>query len=106
MEQSLTDRVSVAGYLSGVNTDGTYSTDRDGSAIGFGFPGSPSSHNRSIQELSATGAYQIVRTPDRGSAQFNAQVSWLTREPLSTPQTGLSSARSFLFLAQVRYNLP
>ena len=56
--------------------------------------------------MTATGAYQIVKTPDRGSAQFNAQVSWLTREPLSTPQNGLSSARSFMFLAQVRYNLP
>ena len=42
VEQSLTDRVSVAGYLSGVNTDGNYSTDRDGSGIGFGSAGSPS----------------------------------------------------------------
>ena len=79
MEQSLTDRVSVAGYFSGVNTDGNYFTDRDGRAIGFGYPGSPSSNNRTIQEWTATGAYQIVRTPDRGSAQFNTQVSWLTR---------------------------
>ncbi len=106
VEQSVTDRVSVAGYYSGVNTDGNYSTDRDGSAIGFGYPGSSSSNNRTIREVAATGAYQIVKTPDRGSAQFNVQVSWLTREPLSTPQNGLSSARSFIFLAQVRYNLP
>jgi hypothetical protein len=106
VEQSVTDRVAVAGYFSGVNTDGNYSTDRDGSAIGFGYPGSSNSNNRTIREVTATGAYQIVKTPDRGSAQFNAQVSWLTREPLSTPQNGLSSARSFMFLAQVRYNLP
>jgi hypothetical protein len=106
VEQFLTDRVSVAGYFSGVNTEGTYSTDRDGRAIGFGYPGSSNSNNRTIREVTATGAYQIVKTPDRGSAQFNVQVSWLTREPLSTPQNGLSSARSFLFLAQVRYNLP
>jgi hypothetical protein len=33
-------------------------------------------------------------------------VSWLTREPWSTPASGLSSAKSFMFLAQVRYNLP
>jgi hypothetical protein len=106
VEQSLTDRVSVAGYFSGVNTAGNHFTDLDGSAIGFGYPGSSNSNNRTIRELTATGAYQIVKTPDRGSAQFNAQVSWLRREPLSTPQNGLSSAKSFMFLAQVRYNLP
>jgi hypothetical protein len=106
VEQSVTARVSVAGYYSGVNADSNYSTDRDGRAIGFGYPGSASNNNRTIRELTATGAYQIVRTPDRGSAQFNAQVSWLKREPLSTPQNGLSSAKAFLFLAQIRYNLP
>jgi hypothetical protein len=106
VEQTLTDRVSVAGYYSGVNTDDNYFADRDGRFIGFGFPGSSTNNNRSIREFTLTGAYQIVRTPDRGSAQFNTQVSWLRREPWSTPASGLSSARSFMFLAQVRYNLP
>ena len=106
VEQALTPRVSVAGYYSGVKAGDTYFTDRDGRFIGFGFPGSSTSNNRSIREFTLTGAYQVVRTPDRGSAQFNTQVSWLTREPWSTPANGLSSARSFMFLAQVRYNLP
>jgi hypothetical protein len=106
VEQALTPRVSVAGYYSGVKAGDTYFTDRDGRFIGFGFPGSSTSNNRSIREFTLTGAYQVVRTPDRGSAQFNTQVSWLTREPWSTPASGLSSARTFMFLAQVRYNLP
>ena len=106
VEQTLTPRVSVAGYYSGVNTGDSYFTDRDGRFIGFGFPGSSTNNNRTIREFTLTGAYQIVRTPDRGSAQFNTQVSWLKREPWSTPASGLSSARSFMFFAQVRYNLP
>jgi len=106
VEQTLTPRVSVAGYYSGVKAGDNSFTDRDGGFIGFGFPGSSNSNNRIIRELTLTGAYQIVRTPDRGSAQFNTQVSWLTREPWSTPASGLSSARSFMFFAQVRYNLP
>ena len=106
VEQTLTPRVSVAGYYSGVKAEDNYFADRDGRFIGFGFPGSSTSNNRSIREFTLTGAYQIVRTPDRGSAQFNTQVSWLTREPWSTPASGLSSAKSFMFLAQVRYNLP
>jgi hypothetical protein len=106
VEQTLTDRISVAGYFSGLNADSNYFTDADGRAIGFGFPGSALNNNHMIQEATLTGAYQIVRTPDRGSAQFNAQVSWLKREPQSTPANGPTSARTFMFLAQVRYNLP
>ena len=106
LEQTLTPRVSVAGYHSGVTAGDKYFTDADGRFIGFGFPGSSLTNNRRIREFTLTGAYQIVRTPDRGSAQFNTQVAWLTREPWSTPASGLSSARSFMFFAQVRYNLP
>ena len=106
VEQTLTARVSVAGYYSGVHTGDNYFTDGAGRFIGFGFPGSSTNNNRTIREFTLTGAYQIVRTPDRGSAQFNTQVSWLKREPWSMPASGLSSARSFMFLAQVRYNLP
>ena len=106
VEQTLTPRISVGGYYSGVKAGDNYFTDRDGRSIGFGFPGSSTTNNRVIRELTLTGAYQIVRTPDRGSAQFNTQLSWLTREPWSVPASGLSSARSFMFLAQVRYNLP
>jgi hypothetical protein len=106
VEQTLTPRLSVAGYYSGVTAEGTYSTDSDGAFIGFGFPGSSTTNNRSIKEVTLTGAYQIVRTPDRGSAQLSTQFSWLSRDPWSTPASGVSSAKSFMFLAQVRYNLP
>ena len=41
-----------------------------------------------------------------GAGMAGVSVAWLTREPWSTPASGLSSARSFMFLAQVRYNLP
>ena len=50
-------------------------------------------------------SYQFLRSPDRGSGQFNLQASWLRREP-SSQGNGLASAKAFLFFAQVRYNLP
>jgi len=49
--------------------------------------------------------WQVVKTPDRGSLQLNAQASWLTRSAWSPPPVA-SSANAFLFLTQVRYNLP
>ena len=77
----------------------------DGSSIGFGYPGASESNNRRIQQVTGTGSYQILRSTDRGSRQFNLQVSWLTRKPFS-PGNGLASASAGLFFAQVRYNLP
>jgi hypothetical protein len=105
VEQTLSPKVSVAGYYSGLDTDANFDLDTDGSYIGFGFPGSSNSNNRKIQQITGTGSYQFLRSPDRGSGQFSLQASWLKREPSSTGN-GQASAKAFLFFAQVRYNLP
>jgi hypothetical protein len=105
VEQRISPRLSLAGYYSGLDTDASFDVDTDGSFIGFGFPGSSNSNNRRIQEITATGSYQFLRSPDRGSGQFTLQTSWLKREP-SSQGNGRSSANAFLFFAQVRYNLP
>jgi hypothetical protein len=105
VERGLSSTLSLGGYYSGVTADDNYYLDTGGGYIGQGYPGAPNSHNRSVQEITATASYQIVKTPDRGSAQLNLQTSWLTRE--SWPQTsGPDSAETLMFFAQVRYNLP
>ena len=105
VEQRISPRLSLAGYYSGVDTDDNFDLDTDGSYIGFGYPGASNSNNRRIQEVTGTGSYQFLKSPDRGSGQFNLQVSWLSEEPLS-PGNGLASASAVMFFAQVRYNLP
>jgi hypothetical protein len=105
VEQKISSSISVGGYYSGVNTDETVAVDTDGGYIGYGFPGSSNSNNRSIQEIAGTLSYLVVRTDDRGSVQFNVQGSWLTREPWSRG-SGPPSADALMFFAQVRYNLP
>ena len=105
VEQQISPRLSVSGYYSGVDADSAFDVDSDGSFIGFGFPGASTSNNRSIREITATGAYQFLRSPDRGSGLFSLQTSWLRREPWSA-ENELASAKAFLLFAQVRYNLP
>ena len=105
VEQAISPRVSLAGYYSGLRADATWSAETDGRHIGFGFPGASNAANETIDEVTATISYLAVRTDNRGSAQVNVQTSWLRREPLSEG-SGPESARAFLFLAQVRYNLP
>lgn len=104
-EQKISPRVSLAGYYSGVDTDENFDLDTGGGYIGFGYPGAPNSNNRRIQEVTGTGAYQFLSTPDRGSGQVSVQLSWLKRRP-SSQGNGLASASAVMFFAQVRYNLP
>jgi hypothetical protein len=104
VEQRISSTLSVAGYYSGVDTDERVAIDTDGSFIGFGFPGSSNSNNRAIREVTATGSWATVTTADRGSVQLSLQGSWVKREPWSA--SGPAAARSFMFFAQIRYNLP
>jgi len=105
VEQTLSPRLSLGGYYSGVNTDDSFDLDSDGGYIGYGYPGSSNSDNRSVQEVTGTGSYQFLKSTDRGSGQFNLQLSWLRRQP-SSQGSGLASANAVMFFAQVRYNLP
>jgi hypothetical protein len=105
VEHRLTSAMSVAGYYSGVDLDQRAELDGDGSYIGFGFPGSSNSNNRTIREATATYSWAPVTTADRGSVQLSLQGAWLTREPWFQG-SGPASADAFMFFAQLRYNLP
>jgi hypothetical protein len=105
IEQTVSSTVSLAGYYSGVDTDDNVAVDTDGRYIGYGYPGSSNSNNKRVEELTVTSSLLAFKTTNRGSAQINLQVSWLEREPWSRG-SGPASASMFMFLAQVRYNLP
>jgi len=97
--------LSVAVYDSGVRIDSSYSSDVGGAYIGFGYPGSPNTNNRSIDEITGVVGWQPWKIAGRGSLQWNTQLSWVRREPWSTG-TGPSSASTVMVLTQIRYNLP
>jgi hypothetical protein len=105
IEQRASPRLSLAGYFSGVHASRNAGVDAGGTLIGYGFAGAPATNNRSIREATGVIVWQAVKTPDRGSVQVNAQGSWLSRSPWWRG-TGPPSADAFLFLAQIRYNLP
>jgi hypothetical protein len=105
IEQKLGAAYSLGGYYSGVVADADYFVDASGQFIGFGFPGSPKSNNRKIDEITATFGWQVVSSPARGSVQLGVQTSWLSRTPLSGAG-GPTSADSFMVLSLLRYNLP
>jgi hypothetical protein len=105
IEQRISRRASVSGYYSGVEIDDRYSQDVDGSDIGFGYPGASNSNNHRIEEVTGTFSSLVTSTENRGSLQLGIQASWVRREPWSHG-SGPAFASAFVFLTQVRYNLP
>jgi hypothetical protein len=105
IEQKLGPTYSLGGYYSGVTADANYSVDANGQYIGFGFPGSPNSNNKRIDEITATFGWQVVDSSTRGSVQLGVQTSWLSRTQWDHAG-GAKSADAFLFFSQLRYNLP
>jgi hypothetical protein len=105
LEQRISTHTALGFYDSGVHADASYFVDTTGQDVGFGYPGSPGSANRSIHEVTGVYAWQPWSIPNRGSLQWTTQLSWLTRTPFSAG-SGPASATALLFFTQVRYNLP
>jgi hypothetical protein len=104
-EQRITTQIAAAVYGSGVRADANYSTDVDGHLVGFGYPGSPATSNKSIQEVTGVLGWQPWKIENRGSLQWTTQLSWVTRAGWPGG-TGPSSASAVLLFTQLRYNLP
>jgi hypothetical protein len=103
--ERITPQIAAAVYGSGVRADANYSTDIDGHFVGFGYPGSPATSNKAIEEVAAVFGWQPWQIENRGSLQWMTQLSWVRR----TAWPGGSSipfASAALMFTQLRYNLP
>ena len=78
----------------------------NGAFAGYGYPGSPDSQNRSIQEV--TGGFTRVfwQEPKYGTLQFSGQFSWLVRHPWSVAPGRPASANLNMVYMGLRYILP
>jgi hypothetical protein len=105
IEHSLSPAVVIAAYDSGMHADASYAIDVDGTFIGYGSPESPNTNNKNIHEVTGVFAWRPWAIAGRGSMQWNTQVSWVQRTPWFVGG-GPTSADAWLFLTQIRYNLP
>jgi hypothetical protein len=80
--------------------------DTNGKFVGYGYPGSPLNHNRSLQELTLGYTRTFWRDPNYGALQFLTQYSYLVRNPWSVPAGQPRHANlNFVYLS-IRYTLP
>ena len=74
--------------------------------VGFGFPGSANTNNKSFQEGTVGFTQTIWGSPNHGKLQFINQSSWVERTPWSVPPGGPKNAHAILEYVDLRYVLP
>jgi len=87
-------------YYGGVYFQRNYSASPAG-LIGYGYPGSSTSANRSIQEPTFGVIRTLWKSPEYGALQVITQYSYVQRNPWAT-----APAQSHMVFADLRYVLP
>jgi hypothetical protein len=105
-EYQASPRNTFDGYYGGAYLYRSVTIDLNGQPVGYGYTGSPSNHNRSLQQFTLGYTRTFWRDPNYGALQFLTQYSYLVRHPWFVPvgQPGAANLNS-LFLS-IRYVLP
>ena len=80
--------------------------DTNGQFIGYGYPGSPLNHNRSLQQVTFGYTRTFWRDPNYGALQLLGQYSYIVRHPWSVPTGQPSGANTNFVYLSLRYILP
>lgn len=78
----------------------------NGRPVGFGYTGSPSNHNRALQEGTFGFTHEFWRDPNYGAMQFMVQYSYLVRHPWYVAPGQPGSANLNMLFLNLRYTLP
>lgn len=97
---------TVSAYWSQANFGQRYDQLPSGAYVGYGYPGSANSQNKSITEYTLANTYTFWKNPSYGALQFIAQASYVEREPWFVAAGGLSKANANMLFLDLRYVLP
>ncbi len=77
-----------------------------GKPVGYGYTGSPDSHNRSIQEFTGGFTSYFWQDLKYGTLQFSGQYSWVVRHPWFVGSGKPASANLNMIYLGLRYAMP
>ncbi|MGE5486299.1 MAG: hypothetical protein ACM3ZB_00585, partial [bacterium] len=83
-----------------------YALGSNGAYVGYGFPGSPLSNNRTIQEYTVGYTHTFWKNANYGALQLMNQYSYLERTPWAVPAAGPFHAHAHMIYNNLRYVLP
>ncbi len=93
-------------YYGGVYIDRNTARDLNGSWIGYGYPGSSNTHNRSIQEITGGYTHTLWRDGKYGALQYMAQYAYFVRNPWFVAPNAPKNAHETAVWFNLRYVLP
>ena len=107
LEYQVTPKTLLFGYYGGAYFQKNVAIDPEtGGPVGYGYSGSPSEHNRSIQQVTAGFARTFWRDPAYGALQLMTQYSYLFRQPWHVAPAQPGEANLNMFYLNLRYTLP
>jgi hypothetical protein len=106
LEYAVVPQDTASVYWSTADFGQRYDKLSNGTYVGYGYPGSPSSHNKSISEVTLANTYTFWKNPSYGALQLIAQVSHIEREPWYVAAGQPSNASANMVWLDLRYVLP
>ncbi len=97
---------TVSAYWSTIGIGQRYNQLANGSYVGYGYPGSSNSNNKTINEATLANTYTFWKNPTYGALQGIAQISYVEREPWYVAAGALSKADMTMVFLDLRYVLP
>ena len=94
------------GYYGFVRYGSDYAALANGSYVGYGYPGSPTTQNKQVDEFSLGEAQILWKKEGAGDLKVITQVAYLSRSPFFVPVGAPSKAHLGMLYLDFRYDLP
>jgi hypothetical protein len=106
LEYKVVPNDTISAYWSEIQIGKRYNQLSTGAYVGYGYPGSSNSDNKSIEELTLANTFTFWKNPAYGALQLIGQVSYVNREPWYVAAGQPSSANMTMVFLDLRYVLP
>jgi hypothetical protein len=106
LEYKVVPNDTISAYWSTIGIGSRYNKLSNGTYVGYGYPGSANSNNKSIDELTLANTFTFWKNPAYGALQLIGQVSYVDREPWYVASGQPSKANMTMVFLDLRYVLP
>jgi hypothetical protein len=107
LEYQLNEKLKLYSYYGGTYIGRNVTIDPStGLPVGYGYIGSPSGQNRTIQEVTGGFSWALWKNPNYGTFQLNSQYSFVVRHTWFVPPGQPGSANLNMIYVSLRYVLP
>jgi hypothetical protein len=105
-EANLSKNLMLYSYYGGAYYGRNYGIDTNGKSVGYGYAGSSSSSNRSLQEYTIGLTQTFWEAPRYGALQLMTQYSYVWRNPWFVATGSPKNAKTNMVYVNLRYTVP